>query len=125
MKAGHAKRRATAVDVAIGQKLRALRLARGLSQTELARMIGVTFQQLQKYETGGNRISAGRLAVVAAVLGVPVTTFYGILARPERERIFTYLRSKGAVRLARAYGGIAERAARVALVRVAEALARP
>src|SRR5947199_10041525 len=71
------KRRATAEDIAIAQKLRALRLDRGLSQGDLAGKIGVTFQQLQKYEKGANRVSAGRLMRIAAALHVPVTAFYG------------------------------------------------
>ncbi len=90
------KRRATAEDVVIGQKLRALRLDRGLSQSALGDLVGVSFQQLQKYEKGVNRISAGRLARIAAALGVPVMAFYGIAARGERERGFIYLRSAGA-----------------------------
>lgn len=118
------KRRATAEDVLIGQKLRALRLDRGLSQSALGDLVGVTFQQLQKYEKGVNRISAGRLARIAAALGVPVTAFYGIAARGERERGFTYLRSAGAVRLVRSYAAIAERGPKAALVMLAEALAR-
>src|SRR5256885_14958829 len=71
------KRRAPAEDVAIGQKLRALRLDRGMSQSDLSNLIGVTFQQLQKYEKGANRVSAGRLMRIAAALHVPVTAFYG------------------------------------------------
>ena len=105
------KRRATAEDVVIGQKVRALRFDRGLSQSELASQVGVTFQQVQKYENGANRISAGRLALIARALGMPVTAFYGLSARPERERGFTYLRSAGAVRLVRAYAPL-RRAAR-------------
>src|SRR3954464_3319426 len=99
------KRRATAEDVAIGQKVRALRFDRGLSQSELASQVGVTFQQVQKYENGANRISAGRLALIARALGMPVTAFYGLSARPERERGFSYLRSAGAVRLGGRLGG--------------------
>src|SRR5439155_7015681 len=71
------KRRATPEDVAIGQKLRALRLDKGLSQGALAGEIGVTFQQLQKYEKGANRVSAGRHVRIAAALHVPVTAVYG------------------------------------------------
>jgi transcriptional regulator with XRE-family HTH domain len=119
-----AKRRATAEDVVIGQKLRALRLDRGLSQSALGDLVGVTFQQLQKYEKGVNRISAGRLARIAAALRVPVTAFYGIAARGEQERGFTYLRSAGAVRLVRSYAAIPERGPKAALVMLAEALAR-
>src|SRR5947207_12928110 len=93
------KRRATADDVAIGQKLRALRLDRGLSQGALAGEIGVTFQQLQKYEKGANRVSAGRLARIAAALGVPVTAFYDAAARRKSDRGFAYLKSARAVGL--------------------------
>lgn len=118
------KRRATADDVAIGQKVRALRLDRGLSQSDLGQQVGVTFQQMQKYEKGSNRISAGRLARIAAALGVPVTAFYGEAAASGRERTFSYLRSAGAVRLVRAYAAIPERGSRAALVALAEALER-
>ena len=118
-----AKRRATAEDVAIGQKVRALRFDRGLSQDALAEKIGVTFQQLQKYENGVNRVSAGRLFRIAAALNVPVTAFYDATAR-KGDDIFTYVRSGGAARLARAYGGIGERGPKAALVALAEALAR-
>src|SRR2546421_10269803 len=81
-----AKRRATAEDVAIGQKLRALRLDRGLSQGDLGYLVGVTFQQLQKYEKGVNRISAGRPVRVAAAPRGPVTAFYDAAARRQTER---------------------------------------
>src|SRR5947207_15449826 len=92
-----AKRRATADDVAIGEKLRALRLDRGLSQSDLGRLIGVTFQQLQKYEKGVNRVSAGRLVRIAAALDVPITAFYDAAKRGKTDRSFTYLRTAGAV----------------------------
>ena len=106
----------TAEDVVIGQKLRALRLDRGLSQSELAGRVGVTFQQLQKYESGVNRISAGRLARIAAALDVPVTAFYDAADAERGDHSFAYLRSAGAVRLARAYSTIAERGPKAALV---------
>ena len=81
------KRRATADDVAIGEKLRALRLDRGLSQSALAGMAGVSFQQLQKYESGANRISAGRLVRTAAALKVPVTAFYRTAGARKSEQL--------------------------------------
>lgn len=82
------KRRATADDVAIGQKLRALRLDRGLSQSEVGSLVGVTFQQMQKYENGMNRISAGRLVRIAAALRLPVTAFYAAAAARKSEGAF-------------------------------------
>lgn len=64
------------IDTFIGRKVRLWRLARGVSQERLAEMIGVTFQQVQKYEKGINRIAASRLFAVANVLGTPVEQFY-------------------------------------------------
>ncbi|MCZ7658700.1 MAG: helix-turn-helix domain-containing protein [Xanthobacteraceae bacterium] len=64
------------VDVEVGHRIRIQRLARGMSQTALATHLGVTFQQVQKYEKGVNRVGAGRLTRIAEVLGVPVNTFF-------------------------------------------------
>ncbi|SDH89901.1 helix-turn-helix domain-containing protein [Roseospirillum parvum] len=64
------------VDVHVGRRLRLRRTLLGMSQEQLAAAIGVTFQQVQKYERGGNRISASRLFDVARVLGVPISFFF-------------------------------------------------
>jgi len=56
---------ADATDHVAAQKIRSQRILRGLSQTELGNKIGVTFQQIQKYEKGSNRVSAGRLKQIA------------------------------------------------------------
>src|SRR3712207_7041858 len=66
-------RRTTPVDRLVGARMRLRRQSLGMSQTELGEKIGVTFQQIQKYELGANRVGASRLASVAAALGVPVT----------------------------------------------------
>ena len=63
-------------DVEVGQRIRARRMAKGMSQTELGTLLGVTFQQVQKYEKGVNRIGAGRLFEVSRILNVPVDFFY-------------------------------------------------
>ena len=76
---------ATAVDVHIGQRLRMRRKLAGLSQEQLAERLGVTFQQVQKYEKGTNRISASRLFGAARLLSVPVSYFFEGLATPEAE----------------------------------------
>jgi transcriptional regulator with XRE-family HTH domain len=60
------------LDVMVGARIRILRNHRGMSQGELAGKIGVTFQQVQKYEKGTNRVGASRLSRIAAVLGVSV-----------------------------------------------------
>jgi transcriptional regulator with XRE-family HTH domain len=60
------------LDVMVGARIRILRKHRGMSQGELAGKVGVTFQQVQKYEKGTNRVGASRLSRIAAVLGVSV-----------------------------------------------------
>ncbi|MCC8399340.1 MAG: helix-turn-helix domain-containing protein [Rickettsia endosymbiont of Platyusa sonomae] len=64
------------IDKLIGQKIYSLRLAKGLSRQQLAKTIDVTLQQLQKYETGFNRISIGRLILIAKALEKNIGYFY-------------------------------------------------
>jgi transcriptional regulator with XRE-family HTH domain len=64
------------IDIDVGKKLKALRLLRDMSQNKLAQQVGITFQQLQKYEKGSNRISASKLHQLSVVLGVPITEFF-------------------------------------------------
>lgn len=121
------KRRAGAEDVEIGCKIRALRLERGLSQSSLADGLGLTFQQVQKYEKGANRVSAGRLLRIADMLNIPVTFFYGGMSsrRSKREASdpdFAFMQTRGAVRMMRAYSEIGSRSTKNALVVLAESL---
>lgn len=81
-----AGRRANQTDVAVGQRIRAFRKEANLSQTELANQIGVTFQQVQKYETGINRVGAGRLTKIAHALDVSIIAFFEGLARRTDKR---------------------------------------
>src|SRR3954471_14620774 len=111
---GVRKRRAGVEDVEIGRKIRALRLERGLSQSGLAEGIGLTFQQVQKYEKGTNRVSAGRLQRIAEILNTPVMFFYASMGaqgkkRDPRNTSLAFLQTKGAVRLVRAYSEIGSR----------------
>ena len=64
------------VDEHVGARLRSLRKAAKLSQTELATSLGITFQQVQKYERGANRISASKLYDAAQLLHVPISSFF-------------------------------------------------
>lgn len=73
------------IDVLVGKRIRARRHAMGISQTELGDAIGVKFQQIQKYETGANRVSASRLWAVAEKLGVDVVYFFEGIRRSEEE----------------------------------------
>ena len=121
------KRRAGPEDVEIGRKIRALRLERGLSQSGLADGIDLTFQQVQKYEKGTNRVSAGRLQRIADLLNTPVTFFYGGMSakakrRDQGDSSLVLLQSRGAIRLLRAYAGIGSRTRKYALVTLAESL---
>ena len=107
-------------DTEIGRRIRALRLERGLSQTELGTMLDVTFQQVQKYEKGANRVAAGRLQRVAEALEVPITFFYAgegeELSGSDVDSIdvgLGFLETAGAVRLVRAYSRIKPSAARL------------
>lgn len=68
--------RAVAADRHVGMRIRERRLMLGLSQQQLAVLIGVTYQQAHKYERGLNRISAGRLFEIAQVLQVPISWFF-------------------------------------------------
>lgn len=72
----HNPRRVTDMDLDIGARLRLARIAVGLSQTAVADHLGVTFQQIQKYERGANRISATTLSKIAALLGVSILYFF-------------------------------------------------
>ncbi len=75
------------VDAHVGQKIRTLRRSQGRTQTEMAAAIGLTFQQVQKYERGANRISASKLHEIAEFLKVPVTYFYEGYGQTENEEV--------------------------------------
>ncbi len=70
------ERAANAVDKKLGQRVRTRRLEIGMSQEKLAELLGVTFQQVQKYEKGVNRIAASRLFDIASALDMPVARFF-------------------------------------------------
>jgi transcriptional regulator with XRE-family HTH domain len=70
------KKQASPIDVQVGTRVRLRRMLIGMSQEKLGEMLGLTFQQVQKYEKRVNRIGAGRLFQVAHILGVPIDYFY-------------------------------------------------
>ncbi len=74
------------IDCTVGKRIRQRRKSLGLSQTELAVRIGVKFQQVQKYETGVNRVAASRLWNIAEALSVPITYFFEELNIPANGR---------------------------------------
>ena len=115
------------VDIEVGHRIRIERLARGLSQTALANQLGVTFQQVQKYEKGVNRVGAGRLTKIAEVLGIEVGTFFSGKEMLESEQSkggesspLKLLTVSGAFRLLRAYSEIEDSNLRRAIVDLVE-----
>jgi transcriptional regulator with XRE-family HTH domain len=70
------QRRPTGADAEVGAAIRTYRLMGGLSQVNLAEKLGVTFQQIQKYEKGANRVGAGRLPLIAKVLDVSISDLF-------------------------------------------------
>ncbi|MGW8705597.1 helix-turn-helix domain-containing protein [Brevundimonas sp. NPDC055814] len=118
-------RRSHHIDQAVGLRIAARRSALGWSQSVLARELGVSFQQVQKYETGVNRVSASRLHQAAMAMGCSVGDFFP--ARPETEGeaellhpVLTSAEGRG---LAEAFARIPDAGARRALTRVAQAMA--
>lgn len=78
------------VDIHVGKKIREVRLLRGMTQVNVANKLGLSFQQLQKYETGYNRVSASKMFEIAQLLDVEPAYFFEGLARagmPEREAL--------------------------------------
>lgn len=74
------------VDRHVGALIRAKRKAMGISQSELADALGISFQQIQKYERGSNRVSSSKLYEIAQKLNAPLTTFFEGLDGPQTER---------------------------------------
>ncbi|QIB41645.1 helix-turn-helix transcriptional regulator (plasmid) [Rhizobium oryzihabitans] len=73
------------IDINVGARIRLHRMRLGFSQSKLAEQLGVTFQQVQKYEKGVNRVGASRLQAIAAVFDVPVATFFEDSASTESQ----------------------------------------
>jgi len=115
-------------DRHVGQRVRAYRLSRGMSQSTLGEKIGVTFQQVQKYENGVNRIGSGRLQKIAGILGVPISALFNENAKGSEaaaDRVLTDVLSKpDAMRLLWAFDAIKDSKRRLALVNLVEYMGR-
>lgn len=97
------------VDVHVGKRLRHRRWMVGMTQQQLAERVGIKFQQIQKYETGANRISASRLWDIAAALNVPVAFFFeGLQEDQPKDEEHDFLTDKEALELVRSYYAIPE-----------------
>jgi transcriptional regulator with XRE-family HTH domain len=121
------QKRAQKIDKVIGRNIRIHRLAKKMSQTELGKQLGVSFQQVQKYENGTNRVGSGRLYQIAAILGLHVSTFFkGGEAREgtSESGLLDLLAEPQSVRLMRAFSKITDTAVRRSLVQLAEKFAK-
>lgn len=116
------------IDAYVGSRISLRRSAMGLSQTALARQLGISFQQVQKYETGINRISASRLHRVAVVLGTSVESFFPLAGEQQGVAEGTALRTLMATADGRAvaldFPLIEGPEVRKAVARIVEALVR-
>ncbi|AMW34129.1 helix-turn-helix transcriptional regulator [Haematospirillum jordaniae] len=113
--------RATDTDRHVGARIRDRRIKLGLSQQQMADMIGVTYQQAHKYERGINRISAGRLREIALVLDVEVGYFYEELGQSTAKEV--HPRQRMCLELARNFALINNERHQEALCNLARALA--
>ncbi len=116
------------IDVHVGKRIRLRRLFLGMNQETLATQLGVTFQQVQKYEGGSNRVSASRLAEMARVLDVPIPHFFAELPvegkepaarREERER----MEQSETIDLLRFYYGISDETIRKSFIDLVKVIA--
>ncbi len=104
------------VDVHVGKRIRHRRWLVGMTQQQLAEKVGIKFQQIQKYETGMNRVSASRLWDIAASLSVPVSFFFEGLSEDQQKETagiqadvpLDLLKDKEALELVRSYYSIPE-----------------
>ena len=107
------------VDVHVGKRIRHRRWMVGMTQQQLAERVGIKFQQIQKYETGMNRVSASRLWDIAAALDVPVNFFFDGIAEADTDAVAALepvetgargdlLADKEALELVRSYYAIPE-----------------
>ncbi|HEX9882038.1 MAG TPA: helix-turn-helix transcriptional regulator [Hyphomicrobium sp.] len=127
-------RRANPIDVHVGSRVRLRRMLLGMSQEKLGEHLGLTFQQIQKYEKGINRIGASRLFDLSKVLGVPVQFFYeelpgagdanaGFGERPAESYAVEFLGSREGLELNKAFARITDPRVRRSIVELVRAFA--
>ncbi len=111
------------VDVAVGGRVRELRIRAGMSQTKLGEALGVSFQQIQKYENGANRMGASRLVQVATALQVPLAQLFVGVSNPD-EDVESAPLDKEASKVARDWAAIPNESMRETLRKVVKTMAR-
>lgn len=121
------------IDRHVGSRVRMRRLLVGLSQEKLGEALGITFQQIQKYEKGANRIGASRLQQTAKILGVPVEFFFegapagdavaGFGEMPQPSFVSDFMATSEGVQLTKAFVRIADPQVRRRIIDLVEAIA--
>jgi transcriptional regulator with XRE-family HTH domain len=102
------------IDIHVGKRIRMRRLLLGMNQETLANGLGLTFQQVQKYEAGTNRVSASRLSAMADVLGVSISFFFGDLqlddnpGTPDQQEARERMQRSESIELIRLYYSISD-----------------
>lgn len=130
------KRNPNPIDVHVGNRVRMRRMLIGMSQEKLGEKLGLTFQQVQKYEKGSNRVSASRLHHMAEILNVPVQYFFDDLPEGSRRgasdgfeesgepgAIMSFLSTSEGVQLTRAFSDIPDSDVRRRLVDLVKSIA--
>ncbi len=125
------------IDVHVGNRVRMRRMLIGMSQERLGKELGLTFQQIQKYEKGTNRISASKLYRIAQILGVPVQYFFedlpasvanesveGMAEARDQNMIMDFLGSAEGLQLNRHFAAIKDAEVRRAVVDLVRSLAK-
>ncbi|OYR19766.1 helix-turn-helix domain-containing protein [Brucella thiophenivorans] len=129
------KKKPNPIDVHVGSRIRLRRNMLGLSQEKLGESLGITFQQIQKYEKGTNRVGASRLQAISTILTVPVSFFFedapgsasstqaGFAEDNEATYVVDFLSSNEGVQLTRAFTKIADPKVRRKIIDLVKSLA--
>jgi transcriptional regulator with XRE-family HTH domain len=118
------------VDIHVGKRVRIRRLFLGMNQETLAKALGLTFQQVQKYEGGANRVSASRLSAMAEILDAPISYFFADLPVPnvkvsaEDKAVREQLEQPESIELVRLYYAISDPTVRRQFLELTKAMAR-
>jgi transcriptional regulator with XRE-family HTH domain len=121
-----ATRKSGPLDAMVGARISILRVSRGMSQATLAERIGVTFQQVQKYERGAIRVGASRLSQIASVLGASVGEIFessGAAGSPGLNSPVHLLAEPGALRVLKAYARTTSPRVRLCIAKLVESIA--
>ncbi|ENT04472.1 helix-turn-helix domain-containing protein [Brucella sp. 63/311] len=129
------KKKPNPIDMHVGSRIRLRRNMLGLSQEKLGENLGITFQQIQKYEKGTNRVGASRLQAISSILNVPVSFFFedapgsgssggdGFAEDNEATYVVDFLNSNEGVQLTRAFTNISDPKVRRKIIDLVKSLA--